>query len=182
MTGFDIIIGMSERIATDNLKESVFHKLSTSAYVYESPIKPRPGEKVRFWKDSPSHVGVFRNALDIITPDPRVKPLPVFAPQSGRIISLTQNFDEFGDGKEWMDKLNFVTVQVGMAEFYELCHIAKGSCLHRVGDEIRKGERIAQTGANGWMTDVRHLHFMVGRWTSGNNFQSLKIRFESLKG
>lgn len=173
---------MSERIITDNLKESVFHKLSTSAYVYESPIKPRPGEKVRFWKDSPSHVGPFCNALDIITPDPRTKPLPVFAPQSGQIIDLIQTFNEFGDGQEWVDKLNYVTVQVGRVEFYQLCHIAKDSSIHKVGDEIQKGELIAQTGANGWMTDVRHLHFMVGRWTSGNKFESLKIRFESLKG
>ena len=158
-------------------KEEIFHSLSLSSYEYLSPITPRSGEKVRFWQDSPAHVGPYRHALDIIIPDPRINSLPVLAPQDGRIIALVQDNTEYGDSQDYLFKLNYVTVQVGKSEFYELCHIDKESCKYEIGDTVKKGNIIAKTGVNGWMTDVRHLHFMVGKWLPNNQFQSLKIRF-----
>ncbi len=168
-------------ISENRTRERIAHLRHKSAYQFESPIKPRPGESVRFWKDSPSHVGKYEYAVDIIIPDPRVKPLPVYAPQSGKITALVQQYNEFG-GPEYINQLNYITVQV-WGEFYELCHIGKASCRFEVGDWVKKGQQIATTGVNGWMTDPRHLHFMVGRLKGDQgDFESLKINFESLEG
>ncbi|OGC69543.1 hypothetical protein A2415_05340 [candidate division WWE3 bacterium RIFOXYC1_FULL_39_7] len=159
--------------------EKLWHALGYSACEYETPIRPRDGEMVRFWSDSPSHVGTYRHARDLITPDPLVRPLPIYAPQTGRVICLVQDHDKFGDGAGFLPYTNYITVQAGQHEFYEICHIAKGSVQVGVGEVVHKGEQIAMTGVNGWMTDRRHCHILVGRWRGkiGGEFESLRIRF-----
>ena len=178
---------MAERIIAavekfGNTSETVWHAFGYSAWEYGTPIMPRAGEKVRFWSDSPSHVGSFRHARDIITPDSLVKPLLIMAPQTGRVICLVQEHDVFGDGPDFSGYTNYITVQVGQSEFYEICHIGKGSVRVGVGDIVHKGEQIALTGANGWMTDRRHVHFMVARWKNRERtlFESLRIRFSGV--
>jgi len=166
-----------------NLLKSHPERSKTNLSVMESPIKPRPGGQVRYWYDSPAHVGPYKYALDIIVPDPRINPLPVYAPAGGRVAAIVQNNYIVGETEDYKKYLNYINVSMGNGLFYELCHIGMNSAFHNerlmeVGDQIRKGEKIATTGANGWMTDVRHLHFMVGRWINGGSFESLPIRFE----
>jgi len=158
---------------------NIFHIFGFSSNKYICPIKPRSGEKPRFWKDSPAHVSVFKHAKDIIIPDPRNNPLPVYAPAGGTILALVQHNTLWGQDASFLPFLNYVTVQSDIPEeFYQLCHIAKDSCRFKIGDRIEKGAVIAQTGINGYMTDPRHIHFIVGKFTNINpeGFVSLRIR------
>jgi len=151
------------------------------------PIKPRENELVRYWKDSPSHVGSFKYAVDIITPDPNVNPLVVYSPVSGIVTSIIQEFDEFGNSPAFNDKLNFLTIQLDDGiTFVQLCHIGKNSAINNEGIPLKVGDRVventplAKTGANGWMTDPRHLHIMAGKWdkTNPEGFYSIPIHFK----
>lgn len=160
---------------------NIWHALGFSAQTYLSPILPRPGENPRFWRDSPAHIGVFSHARDIIIPDPRVKPLPVYAPASGVITELVQSYTSWGNTPNYGPFLNYVTVQTKTpGEFYQLCHIAAHSCSLRVGNTIEAGTILAQTGVNGYMTDPRHIHFLVGVRTekTREGFTSVHIRWK----
>jgi len=160
--------------------------MTSSTTHYQTPISPRDGEHIRFWRDSPAHTGRYLHAVDIIIPDPEIQPLPVFAPQSGIVIDLIQNHRIWGPNPEYLHFLNYITVEViPEFEFYQLCHIGFNSCVKKdgsliqIGDTISQGQIIAATGANGFMTDKRHLHFMTGRWTNKlrEDFHSIPINW-----
>ena len=165
---------------------NLWHILGFSGVRYLCPIKPRPGETPRFWRGSPAHVGVFKHARDIITPDPRVNSLPVYAPADGTIIELIQHNTLWGDAGYFVPYLNLVTVRtVVEGEFYQLCHIAARSCPLPLGSRVRMGQKIAMTGLNGWVTVIdgmpcSHLHIMVAKKTlrRKEGFVSTRIRWE----
>jgi|GEM_PF-1421618 len=159
----------------------LFHLLGWSGRKYFCPVKPRRGESTRFWKDSPAHVGPFQYAVDIIVPDPRVQTLPVYAPANGTIVCLVQHHTVWGTTLDFLPFCNYVRVFTEIPrEFYEICHIGACSCRLRVGDRVEEGQKMATTGVSGWMTDPRHIHFMVGVWTNetAGAFRSLRIRWQ----
>jgi hypothetical protein len=151
----------------------------STVFKYTCPIKPREGEKPRFWKDSPTHSGPYINAVDIIIPDPRIKVLPVIVPMTGIVTKVVQHHTRWGDDPRFLPFLNFIRIRTGIT-WYEICHIGANSCPPwvMVGKIVRRGQVLATTGVNGYMTDPRHIHFMVA---VGNiqkrEFQSLKIRW-----
>lgn len=158
----------------------LYHFLGRTGQKYLCPIKPRREESPRFWRDSPAHVGSSQHAVDIIVPDPRVHALPVYAPANGTIVHLVQHYTVWGTTPDFRPFLNYVQISTEIpGEFYEICHIAANSCSFEVGDWVERGQPIATTGVCGWMTDVRHLHFMVGRWVDKptDAFRSLRIRW-----
>ena len=158
----------------------LFHLLGRSGQRYSCPVKPRPGESPRFWRDSPAHVGLHAHAVDIIVPDPRKRILPVYAPASGVIARLVQCYRVWGVTEAFSQYRNYIQVSTEvLGEFYEICHIGAYSCRLRVGDRVEKDQKVATTGVNGWMTDPRHIHLMVGVWTNkpAGMFRSLRIRW-----
>ena len=154
----------------------VFHWFGYSQVSYKYPVRPRSGEKLRFWDNTLSHVGRDLYALDIIIPDPRKTALPVWAPQSGVVISLQQHNTLWGQDASFAPYMNYVKVAVSSTEFYMIAHIGKNSCPFALGERVKIGQQLASSGVNGWMTDVRHLHFIVGR-IYGGDYKSLKIRW-----
>ncbi len=159
---------------------NIWHILGLSDLLYTCPIRPRTGESPRFWKGSPAHSGVFAYAKDIIIPDPRINPLPVYAPANGLVTEVVQHYTEWGQVPYYLPFLNKITVQTAVGgEFYQLCHIGTNSCSHKIGDAVTLGQQIATTGVNGYMTDPRHIHMIVGTYTTRNKlgFKSLRIRW-----
>lgn len=157
---------------------SIWHAMGFSGQRYLPPVQPRKGEGVRFWRDSPAHVRQFKHAVDVIIPDPRENQLAVIAPASGEVICLVQSNTAWGTTSDFLPYLNYITIKTGVArEFYQLCHIAANSCRFRVGDYVEEGTQLAKTGVNGWMTDPRHIHMMVGIRTAGT-WTSVRIRWQ----
>ena len=159
---------------------NIWHIAGFSCLQYQCPIKPRSGERPRFWKGSPTHKGPFAHARDIIVPDPQVRSLPVFAPQDGVIVELKQNHTAWGRTSGYALFTNVISVLTLVPrEFYQFCHIMAFSCPYKIGDRVKAGELLAQTGANGYMTDTRHIHFMVGviDEKGPEGFSSVRIRW-----
>lgn len=120
--------------------------------------------------------------MDIIVPDPRINPLPVYAPAGGIVVDIVQHHTRFGNDYSFAPYLNYLTIKIENSdEFYQLCHIGTNSSHLIEGDKVIEGAKIATTGVNGWMTDVRHLHFLVAKIDpkSIDGFRSLKVRFSS---
>lgn len=154
------------------------HWFDFSSQRYLCPIKPRESERPRFWRDSPVHIGIDRHAKDIVIPDPRTNSLPVYAPADGVVTRLVQTNERWGTISEFLPFLNYIAVCTLWGEFWFLGHIARDSCPLRIGGTVARGQIVAYTGVNGFMTDPRHLHMMVGRAARNpQGYRSLRIRW-----
>ena len=161
----------------DKLSPLDLHRLGLTSIKYDYPIKPRHGEKVRFWENNVSHVELQKNAVDFIIPHPiDSRPLPVFMPTDGVLVEVTQNNDVYGNDSSFARFTNQIVAATSNGEYFRIAHIRKNSCEFSVGSNIKQGIQIAETGVNGWMTDPRHSHFEVGIVIAGQR-KTLKIRW-----
>jgi murein DD-endopeptidase MepM/ murein hydrolase activator NlpD len=135
-----------------------------------------------FWcATSPqSHIGPFLNAIDFLIPDGT----PVLAAQEGEIVQIIQQHTAWGNGEQYRDTLNYMTLVHASGELTQYCHLAQDSVSVlglRIGSGVKQGQRIATVGKTGW-TDRDHLHFLVFRDDKKNpinpfGFKSLVPRF-----
>lgn len=159
----------------------LYHWISQSRYQYSLPVAL---QEVRLLQTSPAHTDRYRHAVDIPVPNPNETQTIVYAPQSGIVRKVVLDNTEWGPTNQYLGSLNFVTIQVGGQEFYQLCHLAPlpGRLLFP-NQAVEKGEPIARVGLNGWITVTNgipdsHVHMLVGRWTKGfEDFTSLRIRW-----
>lgn len=130
-------------------------------------------------KSPQTHIGPFKWAVDFLICDKT----PVYAGQNGKIIEIQEGSDTWGDGPEFRDYLNYLTIQHKNNEYSQYCHLAKGSVSKlglKLGMKVKRGQLIAGVGKTGW-TDRDHLHFIVFRDDKNSKnpygFKSLKIRW-----
>lgn len=126
-----------------------------------------------------THIGPFRWAIDFLVPDGT----PVLATRDGKIVEVKESSDTWGDGEEFRDALNLITIEHADGEYSQCCHLAKNSVAARglrTGSLVRKGDQIGLVGKSGW-TDRDHLHFIVFRSAhrpqNPFGFKSLKVWF-----
>jgi hypothetical protein len=130
-----------------------------------------------FWcsKSPESHIGPFRHAIDFLMADGT----PILAACDGTIIEIVEHFNTWGNGPEYADTLNYVTIQHTTSEFSQYCHLMKDSVpkgIH-VGSSVNRGDMIGKVGKTGW-TDRDHLHFLVFEGHPNKfGFRSLKIQW-----
>jgi murein DD-endopeptidase MepM/ murein hydrolase activator NlpD len=122
-----------------------------------------------------SHMGPFKWAIDFLVPDGT----PVLAAHPGTVVEIQEHSDSYGNGPEYRDALNYLTIDHGNGEFTQYCHLAKDSVSAnniQVGSFVKQGQQIAVVGKTGW-TDRDHLHFIVFR----TNVSIGPFTFKSLK-
>lgn len=131
-------------------------------------------------KSPKTHASAFKWAVDFLVPDGT----EILAADAGRIIEIVEQFDEWGDGKEFRSKLNYITILHPNGEYSQYCHLAKNSVANKglkLYDFVKKGQPIALVGKTGY-TDRDHLHFVVLRFERLLNmpwdYHSLEVKFE----
>ena len=92
---------------------------------------------------------------------------------------MVDKYDKYGKGEEFGKYLNFITIAHDNGEYSQLAHIAKGSAKVKVGQLVKTGQKIGETGLNGWMEEpfLEHLHILVFKLLPEGGFQGLEIRF-----
>jgi murein DD-endopeptidase MepM/ murein hydrolase activator NlpD len=134
----------------------------------------------KFWcaLSPDSHKSAFKWAIDFLVPDET----PVLAAADGVVIEVIEHNDKWGDGREYRDLMNRVTIQHDNGEITQYCHLAKMSVsefgVQRM-NTVKRGQRIGTVGKTGW-TDRDHLHLLVFRPAQNESpftFKSLKPRF-----
>lgn len=126
-----------------------------------------------------THTGPFRWAIDFVVPDGT----PILATYSGKIIELQESSEVWGDGPEYRDALNYLTLMHENGEYSQYCHLGKHSVSTQglqIGSRVKVGQQIAVVGKSGW-TDRDHLHFVIFRNAQNESpftFKSLKVRFD----
>jgi len=162
-------------------KESL-GKIEVSINVYSLPLRIEDVAGIYEPRFSPEHKGEFAPAIDFAVADPRVRETEVLAPCDGVVFAGRLANDRWGEGREFVNFLNWVHVRTDNNEFFELAHIAPiARRILRVGDRVRKSEVIAIAGLNGrmTMTDGRvdsHVHMLVGR-VKPIGFTGLRVKW-----
>lgn len=139
-------------------------------------IKPFP-ETIRTAKvilDGPAHSGPYKGAIDFAMP----LGTPVLAPLDGKVIEVIDLSERYGPSEEFVNDLNYITIQHRNGEFSQVAHLGKGSSNVKKGDTVTTRQQIATTGNSGWMTGP-HLHFLVFRLENDEHgFKGLVPQFK----
>lgn len=126
-----------------------------------------------------SHLGPFKWAIDFLVPDGT----PVLAAYKGKVIEVQEHSDSWGEGPEYRDLLNYLTIQHPNGEFTQYCHLEKDSVSRSgisVGSLVKQGQQVGMVGKTGW-TDRDHLHFITFRTSKPIgpfSFKSLQPTFK----
>jgi murein DD-endopeptidase MepM/ murein hydrolase activator NlpD len=103
---------------------------------------------------SPAHLGKLRNAVDLLVPPST----PVLAAADG-VVTFVKNDSRNGGPNlsYWLDS-NFIVLQHSYGEYSRYDHLEYKSAKVHIGQRVRAGQHIAQTGMSGF-TFIPHLHF-----------------------
>ena len=85
--------------------------------------------------------------------------MPVFAPADGRIVEVTDKYDDLPPGTNG-DEANHLVIDIGGDRYVSMAHLQRGSVMVQVGSVVRRGQPIAAVGNNGH-SSAPHLHFQV---------------------
>jgi len=117
---------------------------------------------------SPAHIGPHSAAVDFIVPEKT----NILAAAAGQVIevidkySIPKIFRRLGNyhfTKLFRPFLNYITIQhkkKKTTEFTFYAHLKQNSAKVGLGQKVKAGQIIAQTGWSGWL-DRPHLHFIV---------------------
>lgn len=125
-----------------------------------------------------THTGAYAHAIDFAVRDGAL----VYATCSGTITDIVEHNSEYGEGAEYADKLNYVTIDHGDC-YSQYAHLKKGSVSAHglyVGKHVMRAQVIGVVGKTGWVDfgeNGDHLHFMVFTGT-GENMQSKPVTFK----
>lgn len=142
--------------------------------IYSLPIPPQIAIRNILY-DWPSHAGKYIGAVDFAVS----AGTSVIAPLDGNVIEVIDQNDIYGNTSEFSRYLNYITIAHYDGEYSQLAHIAKNSVEVKRGDFVKRGEKLAVTGLNGWMQEpfLEHIHMFVFRVLSSGDFKGLQIRF-----
>lgn len=98
-----------------------------------------------------------------------VRDYPSPLPRSGRIDWLTRDF-----------RGNFVVIDHGHSEYSFLTHLQRASICVRLGENVKRGQRIGLCGNSGHSTEP-HLHFHVQDHPDMFLAVSLPVRFSDFR-
>ena len=124
--------------------------------------------------DIPSHEGPFKGAIDFLV----ALGTPVLASRDGMIVDVIDAHDKFGPTEEYKEDLNYITLLHENGEYSQLAHLARGSAMVSLGEDVKVGQEIGISGNSGWMTEPQ-IHMLVFRLEADEHgFKGLEIRFE----
>jgi len=141
-----------------------------TSLTYSLPIPPDTLTSVV--RDSISHQGVYRGSIDFAVP----LTTPVLAAADGVVTRVRDDSDRHGQDPIFGQDVNYITIEHKNNELSEYLHLALGSAKVKVGQKVRQGQQIAETGLSGWLY-APHLHLMVYQKTKNpQDFQCLEIQ------
>ncbi len=124
-----------------------------------------------------SHAGPFAHAIDFIVKDGSL----VYAAKSGTVVDVVEHNTVYGEGPEFADTLNYVTIQHDDC-LSQYAHLKKNSPsdygIYK-GKRVMRGQVIGVVGKTGWVdagANGDHLHFMAFR-EHAEGFDSIPAQF-----
>ena len=143
-----------------------------TANIYSYPLNEELVSRVVM--DNVSHTGPWKGSVDFAVP----LGTEVVAALDGKVTRVRDDSDKYSDNPASGNDVNYITIEHANSELSEYLHLAKNSTLVIVGQTVKSGQPIAETGLSGWLF-APHLHFMVYKQTSKPaDFHCLDVKFQ----
>lgn len=152
---------------------------NTSARHDDAFVYSLPYERGKFYRVDQafngrySHFGDFEYAVDWNMP----LGSPVHAARGGVVVGVKDTHEEGGPDRAFENLCNYVMIKHADGTIGEYDHLRAYSAKVKVGDVVKTGELLAQSGNSGFTTGP-HLHFFVYKAIDGGKRQSFPIRFK----
>ncbi len=144
-------------------------------YVYELPYLPGYKYKVtQGYNGKFSHTGANQYATDWQMPE---GPL-VLAARGGLVIRVKDDSNKGGSSMDYDRYNNYVLIRHDDGTLAHYCHLQKGGCLVKPGQNVAAGDAIAHSGNTGFSSGP-HLHFCVFKTRDGRQRISLPVKFRT---
>lgn len=144
-------------------------------HVYALPYPAGSAFKVsQGYETSFTHNGSGRFAIDWEMPEGT----PVLAARGGIVVKVK---DDSARGGPSMCKdcyNNFVLIRHDDGTLGQYCHLQKGGCCVKPGQQVAVGEMIGRSGNTGFSTGP-HLHFAVFKTRDGRERETLPVKFRT---
>lgn len=148
------------------------------AYLYRLPYGDAQSHPVlQGYSDALSHRGAEEFTVDFGMPEGT----PVHAAREGTVVRVEDGHTRACWAAGCGEFANFVTVLHADGTLGEYYHLAPGSAVVEVGDEVARGQVLARSGNTGYST-AAHLHFGVYRAARSGATQSIPVRFLTRNG
>jgi murein DD-endopeptidase MepM/ murein hydrolase activator NlpD len=148
-----------------------------SEFIYSLPFKPSVVYVAV--SDPEAHSGNLAHAVDFLMDFGQ----EILAPLDGMVWNVKDDSIEGGNNEKYADwkYQNLITLKHSDTEYSQYVHLAHKSALVKIGDQVRKGQPIAEGVGMVGYTTAPHLHMLVFKILSekDNNFESKKIKFEN---
>ena len=141
--------------------------------LYIMPVR-KSDFKVAF-SDPRAHYGILKYAIDF----PLKGGTTVLAATSGIVVDIKVASKKGGASKKYrnMKYLNYMTLKHRNGEYSQYGHLKHNGALVKLGERVRRGQKIALSGNTGYTTEP-HLHFHVSRYVRKRpGWETIKIRF-----
>lgn len=148
------------------------------SYVYRLPYALGSSKVVsQGFNGKATHKGANRYAIDFAM---KVG-TKIFAARDGIVVDTKDDSNIVGYAPKYAKYGNFVTIIHDDGTFATYYHLRKNGVHVRVGQKVKRGQYIANSGNTGYSSGP-HLHFEVYRLASVNSIESVPIKFLSTKG
>ncbi len=121
-----------------------------------------------------THSGL--NALDFTMPEGDT----ISAAREGIVVRIKEDSNRGCPSSNCANDGNYVTILHEDGTLADYVHLKQNGVLVEIGDQIKRGQKIAINGATGWASGA-HLHFVV--YTTGKQAQeTIQVKFETELG
>jgi murein DD-endopeptidase MepM/ murein hydrolase activator NlpD len=110
----------------------------------------------------------------------------VVAAREGKVAIVFDQSSKYYDGDDpkignslVFEDTNFILVQHNDQTIAVYSHLAKGSHLVNMRQDIKAGQPLAKTGLSGWVGPTPHLHFQIYK---AKDRKSVPFRFREYPG
>ena len=146
-----------------------------------TPVYLLPFEKgkkvflIQAYESKMSHKG--ERALDFKVK----KKTKICAARDGVVIGAREDSDKGGLKPENLSDGNYISIKHVDGSVAHYWHLIKDGVFVNVGDTVKAGQLIGETGNTGYSA-FPHLHFEVVGYDAGGNYKQLATRFKTKKG
>jgi murein DD-endopeptidase MepM/ murein hydrolase activator NlpD len=170
--------GNLQRVHSDEMAVGMLNPDHDDSYLYRLPYGDRVSYAVlQTYGSRLSHRGPEQFTVDFGMGEGT----PVHAARGG-VVALVEDSQAQACWAQGCGRLaNYVVVVHADGTTGQYYHLAPGSALVAVGDDVVPGQPLARSGNTGYST-VPHLHFGVYRAEAGGSTQSIAVRFQARGG
>ena len=106
---------------------------------------------------------------------------PILASRAGRVVEVKEDSNRGGASSSMARHGNYVRVAHSDGTSALYLHLRQNGAHVQVGDIVRRGQHIGDSGNTGWSA-MPHLHIQIDRRNARGQWASIRFKFKDVRG